>query len=223
MRTIPRSRRIPVTSAQGKGIRVERYTADCALQLATAVPASTQFYNVTDNENADPTAATYQSSKNAIRQAEVQNYNYICIQRVCVRLRFAVALVDQRDIELLGNMKIQINRQSEDRGLEFFVNQAWSHTEAFQSNNTNAAVVATAFHPQGYGYDVTDSGRYLEQLEINSPTIGDAIGALDFPGLWIPSGPLNVFLLQQQAQATLQATRVMQMQLKGYRVITNAA
>lgn len=224
---IPQDRFIPITEAQGKGMRLERFTARFAILLtagAAGIPQSTALFNIVDAENVTPAAgAPYQNTKGVFRNSEVSAYNYVNLQNFAVRMDYSATFQNQADLNNLGNCEIRVDRQSEQRMLEFPVHKAWAHGETFQANTTLAASTGVFFFPTGYGYDATANGTFTENVKVNVPTVGDAIAGFYAPGYWLPPGPITISLIQQRGIANLVANTTLEFQIAGFRLVTNVA
>ena len=224
---IPQGSVLSITEAQGKGMRVERYTARFAFLLtagAAGIVATTALFGGQDAENNTPAAGVnYQSTKTVFRNGSIVDFNYINVRRVVTRIDFSGTLQSQVDLNSLGNCKLQFARQSEPDVLSLAVSQSWGHTEAFFANTTVAASTTPFFFPAGFGYDVSDGGKYQEQVKVNTPTVGDAVAAFVAPGIWLPPGPITISFLQQRGIANLVNNTTIEVQLRGYRLVTNVS
>ena len=216
-----------ITGAQGKGMRIERYTARFAFFLtagAAGIPAVTALFGGQDAQNNTPAAGVnYQSTKGVFRNGSIIDYNYINVRNVSVYVDYGAALQNQADLNTFRNMALSFDRQSEVDFLRFAVYQAWGHTEHYQATTTVAASTLPFHFPFGVGYDVSNGGKYQEAVYVNTPTVGNATGNFTAPGIWLMPGPVTINFLQQRGIALLNANATIEVALKGYRLVTNVA
>jgi len=213
-----------VTSVQGLGVTIERFTARCAFLLtagAAGIPVALPLFNAQDANVTPAAGAPYQATKGVFRDGQIIQYNYVNVRNVTARLDFSATLQNQVDLNNIGNCELQFDRQSDNNFLRFPMYKAWGHREHYQATTTVAASTPVFQFPYGAGYDVSQNGKYRESVFINTPTRGDSTGNVEGPGIWLIPGPFGITFQSQRGITNLVANATLEVVLSGYLFITN--